>query len=275
MPLFVRDSESLYYEDRGDGEVLVLLNGFGRSIRHWLGFDQLLAKNNRVITVDHRGVGRSADTYVRWNVTMFDYADDVAALLAHLNIQKAHIIGLSMGGMVAMAFGLRHRHLCQSLTIINSSIAGQQSLQIGAAGIKIFSNVIHNREHFNYIIGPLLISPEFKNPKKLFDIWHSYQALEPFSADMAVKQFLAIKRFKPGNALKKIEAPVLILKGMNDQLVPTMNSDILHGLMPSSRLVEIRGGGHEMTIDHRNEVCESIEVFIEGLVHEVKQSKVA
>jgi pimeloyl-ACP methyl ester carboxylesterase len=277
MPLFLKDSKSLYYEDHGQGEVLVLLNGFGRSMRHWLGFDQLLAKNNRVITIDHRGVGRSSATPVSWKVTMFDYADDVAAILEHLHIKGAHIVGLSMGGMIAMAFGLRHAKLTKSLVVINSSIAGQKSLQVGIAGIKLFSTIIKNRDQFNYIVGPLLLSSQYKNPKKLFDIWHTFQSLEPFNADMAVKQFLAIKRFKAGGSLKRLEVPTLILKGSDDRLVPTTNSDILHNLIPTSQLVEIADGGHEMTVDHRMEVCEAVEVFVEDVVAaaEVKKQKVA
>ena len=108
MPdLVLPSGHKIYYETNGQGTPLVALRGLGRSMRHWLGYEKKLAKHFQVITVDARGIGRSAQK-PGWMDTVFDLADDVAAVLDDLKITQAHILGVSLGGMVALAIGLKH-----------------------------------------------------------------------------------------------------------------------------------------------------------------------
>src|SRR5262249_41906642 len=91
----------MYYEVHGDGEPVVLLHGAFMTItNNWTGWIGELAKTRKVIAVEMQGHGRTAD--IPRDVTNENLADDVAALLDHLKIPKADLIGYSMGGAVAM-----------------------------------------------------------------------------------------------------------------------------------------------------------------------------
>jgi pimeloyl-ACP methyl ester carboxylesterase len=121
--LFLPDAE-LHYEQRGRGEPVVLLHGLGSSSEDWEPQLASLASRYRVIAVDMRGSGRSRDL-VRpsgpFSVSVF--AADVAAVLDHLDAAPAHVVGLSMGGMVAFQLALDHPRVVRTLTIINSGPA--------------------------------------------------------------------------------------------------------------------------------------------------------
>lgn len=114
----------LHYEQRGRGEPVVLLHGLGSSSEDWEPQLARLATRYRVIAIDIRGSGRSRDL-VRpggpFSVRMF--AADVAAVLDHLDAAPAHVVGLSMGGMVAFQLALDHPRVVRTLTIINSGPA--------------------------------------------------------------------------------------------------------------------------------------------------------
>jgi pimeloyl-ACP methyl ester carboxylesterase len=275
LPFFVKDSDPLYYEDQGSGEPIVLINGFGRNLRHWIGFDKLLAGDCRVITIDNRGVGRSSKARIGWDLSIFDMADDVSALMEHLQLEKAHIVGLSMGGMITMAFGIKYPELAKSLTIMNSSIAGQKVLQVGSAGIWKFLEVLEDRKRFNFVIGHLLVSRTYPNLDSLKEKWQSFEELEPFSIGSAIKQFAAIKKFRVKSMLSRIDLPTMIVKGSDDQFVPNANSDLLHELIANSKLVNVPGGGHEMTIDHPKEVKQIILTFVEEVAARERKEKAA
>jgi 3-oxoadipate enol-lactonase len=117
----------LYYEDHGSGEPVVLLHGLGSSTLDWEPQIAALSPRYRTIAIDMRGSGRSRDRNGRndpagpFSVAMF--ADDVAAVIEHLGVAPAHIIGLSMGGMVAFQLAVTHPRTVRTLTIINSGPA--------------------------------------------------------------------------------------------------------------------------------------------------------
>lgn len=116
----LRDAE-LYFEDRGTGEPVVLLHGLGGSSLDWQPQIDALAPRHRVIAIDMRGSGRSRDRLrPRGPFSVEMFARDVAAVIDHLKIAPAHVIGLSMGGMVAFQLALDHPHAVRTLAIVNS-----------------------------------------------------------------------------------------------------------------------------------------------------------
>lgn len=116
----LRDAE-LYFEDRGSGEPVVLLHGLGGSSLDWQPQIDALAPRHRVISIDMRGSGRSRDLLrPRGPFSVAMFARDVAAVIDRLKIAPAHVIGLSMGGMVAFQLALDHPHAARTLTIVNS-----------------------------------------------------------------------------------------------------------------------------------------------------------
>jgi pimeloyl-ACP methyl ester carboxylesterase len=103
---------NMYYEVHGGGEPVVLLHGaFMTIINNWAGWISELSKTRKVIAVEMQGHGRTAD--VPRDITYENLADDVAALLNHLKVARADLIGYSMGGAVAVQTAIRHPDKCE------------------------------------------------------------------------------------------------------------------------------------------------------------------
>src|ERR1700689_5124850 len=110
----------MYYEVHASGEPVVLLHGAFMTItNNWDGWIGELSKTRKVIDVEMQGHGRSAD--IEPDITSEILADDVAALLNHLKIPKADLIGYSMGGGVAMQCAIRHPDKVRKVVVISST----------------------------------------------------------------------------------------------------------------------------------------------------------
>jgi pimeloyl-ACP methyl ester carboxylesterase len=110
----------MYYEVHGSGEPVVLLHGAFMTItNNWTGWIGELSKTRKVIAVEMQGHGRTAD--IERDISSENLADDVAALLDHLKIPKADLIGYSMGGGVAMQCAIRHPDKVRKVVVISST----------------------------------------------------------------------------------------------------------------------------------------------------------
>ncbi|MGP0174746.1 alpha/beta fold hydrolase [Pseudomonas sp. NCHU5208] len=119
MPYFDNDGCQLHYEDRGHGTPVLLVHGLGSSTLDWEAQIPVLSAHYRVLALDVRGHGRSDKPHERYR--MLDFADDVAALIEHLQLPPVHLVGISMGGMIGFQLGVDQPHLLRSLTIVNSA----------------------------------------------------------------------------------------------------------------------------------------------------------
>ncbi|MDG1582756.1 alpha/beta hydrolase [Pseudomonas sp. GOM6] len=119
MSYFEHAGCQLHYEDRGQGEPVLLVHGLGSSIQDWEYQIPHLQRHYRVVAIDLRGHGRSGKPRERYSISQF--AADVAALIEHLGLQQVHLVGISMGGMVGFQLGVDQPQLLRSLTIVNSS----------------------------------------------------------------------------------------------------------------------------------------------------------
>jgi pimeloyl-ACP methyl ester carboxylesterase len=113
------DGGRLRYEVAGDGDPIVFLHGFGLDARMWDGEVEHFRRDYTVVRYDLRGFGRSS-----LPAAPFAHHDDLAALLAHLGLDGAHVVGLSMGGGVAVDFALAHPSRVRSLVLVDSIVGG-------------------------------------------------------------------------------------------------------------------------------------------------------
>lgn len=107
-----------YYEDTGVGDPMFLIHGLGSSSRNWESQVNYFAEKYRVITYDLRGHGRSSKPPGPYS--MHTFAKDAAALLTRLETAPAHVVGISMGGMIAFELAVHYPDLLRSLVIVNS-----------------------------------------------------------------------------------------------------------------------------------------------------------
>lgn len=127
MPrLQINDDVSINYQCMGQGEPLVLIHGLGANLAFWyMGIARLLARHYRVITYDLRGHGRSSMPAAGYALP--DMTDDLGALLDHLNVKSAHIVGHSFGARVALYFTATHPQRVKTLTAADTQVSSLQN----------------------------------------------------------------------------------------------------------------------------------------------------
>jgi 3-oxoadipate enol-lactonase len=258
------DGGEIWWQVSGTGAPLVILRGLGRSTRHWMGFEKKVAESFQTICIDARGTGRST-ARPSWNLTIASMADDVALVLDHLGIPRTSIFGVSLGGMVAMAFGGRHQHRTHRLVVANSSVANRRALRLTPAALRALVQGAASPTRRHELLARVLTTPGKKDLEiqKLAKAWEKIEAQEGTPVMTVLKQLGAAARFTAAE-LKALNVPTLIMVGRDDQFVPTINSTIIRESIPGCEYVEIDGAGHELTLDKTDEVLAAIKAFVTG-----------
>jgi pimeloyl-ACP methyl ester carboxylesterase len=261
MPIAnVRDIE-MYYEEHGHGEALLCIMGFATDSTGWLLQTPAFAERHRTIVFDNRGVGRSSKPLGAY--TIHEMADDAVALLDHLQIERAHVLGLSMGGMIAQELALRHPSRVRKLVLAatfpepdaateenRKVIFGQMGGSITEEGeMRIDFSAINPMMFFQHLL-PLVFTPSFIQNElpKLMQMFSG--ALQwGFSLEAIMGQMQAVMGHKSTDRLAGISAPTMVLTGDADRLIAPANSAVLAKSIPGAKLVEIPGGSHGFNIE--------------------------
>lgn len=120
--ILIHNNGRIYYEVAGSGEAIVLIHGFSLDHRMWQPQTEFFSKNHQVITYDVRGFGKSSLPKHPYN-----HAADLRALLDHLNIQRAHLVGLSMGGRIATNVAITYPDMVKTLVLMDAALEGYPS----------------------------------------------------------------------------------------------------------------------------------------------------
>jgi pimeloyl-ACP methyl ester carboxylesterase len=261
MPTTTLRGIELYYDEHGSGDPLLCIMGFATDSTGWLLQVPAFAERYRTIVFDNRGVGRSAKPTGAY--TIHEMADDAVALLDHLKIERAHVLGLSMGGMIAQELVLRHPKRVRGLVLAATfpepdvDTESQRTVlftQMGgtitdAGEMKIDFTAMNPFLFFQHLL-PLVFSPSFIQTElpKLMELFSG--ALQyGFSIEAIMGQMQAIMAHKATDRLGTITAPTLVLVGDADRLISPANSDVLAKSIPGAKLVRIPGGSHGFNIE--------------------------
>jgi pimeloyl-ACP methyl ester carboxylesterase len=243
---------NLYYEVHGQGEPLVMIMGFGGTQSGWIFQRRAFQKHFRVITFDNRGVGKSDKPEGPYSIRMM--AEDTIGLMDHLNIQKAHILGISMGGYIAQELAINHPERVQKL-ILGCTYARQDEkcghsteyhcglgLPDGCSADELkkvpVSKVLRtefplafNNRLYSMVTGFLM----------------SFLARR-MATDGVAAQFQAIAEHDTLERLHLIQAPTLVITGTEDRIIKPASSEVLAKMIPNATLVKIAGGSHSVFI---------------------------
>ena len=266
MPRVQIDDISLNYEVQGEGEPLLRIYGFAGSLLAWRPeVVELLARSFRVITLDNRGTGASDKPEAAY--TLARMADDAAGLLDALGIARAHVFGISMGGMIAQELALRHPERVRGLVLGCTNCGAPVSVNAAPE-----------------IVALLLPAPDLDPREAARRAWASSYTPEFIESDRAFLEEQLERVFSaptpPHSRLRHAEAvgawnsherlstlaiPTLILTGDRDVLVPPENSRILHEQIAGSRLETITGAAHNFPNSHPEETARLVTGFLQSL----------
>ncbi|MER3420674.1 MAG: alpha/beta hydrolase [Chloroflexota bacterium] len=263
MPRVRAGEVTLYYETHGQGEPLLLINGFGSSSASWRPeLIQGLARSFQVIAFDNRGTGQSDHPDEPW--TLAQMADDAAALLDALAVPRAHVFGLSMGGMIAQEMALRHPRRVLGLVLGCTNCGAPVSVPASPEVIQLLMipEGMDPREAARRA-WPASYTPEFiAAHRDILEQTLERSLAHPTPLKTRRFQMEAIRAWSSHERLHQITAPTLIITGDRDLLIPPENSRILHERIAGSRLHVIPGAAHNFAGSHPEETVRVVTEFL-------------
>ncbi|WP_025724891.1 alpha/beta fold hydrolase [Acholeplasma granularum] len=246
MSYFKYLDKNVYYDIKGEGNPVLILNGIMMSTKSWEPFVHTISNNFMLIRLDFLDQGQS-DSY-ETDYTQTVQVDLVKALLDHLNIDKVHLVGISYGGEVALQFALKYPNKLDRLIIYNSVAYTTKTLAL--TGHK-WNEYAESRDTLNYYEAtiPVIYSKEFNNKKAEWmanrkQILTNGAFKDTNFLDRMIRLTNSAENYDIRNNIKDITTPVMIVGAEDDYLTPLVHQRILNNNLPNSRLVILPNVGH-------------------------------
>jgi 3-oxoadipate enol-lactonase len=252
---------ALHWESSGDGDPVLMIMGLGLSGGAWWRTVPVLSRSLRVITFDNRGVGRSRARFHSYTTEAM--ADDAISVLDAAGVERAHLYGFSLGGLVAQQIALRHVDRVRSLVLGATHPGGPRAVGPGDDVIAFFQGrasmpadeAARASVPFNY--GPRA-RREHKD-RIAEDIRR--RLAHPFPEQAYRAQMVAAALHNCYRRLSRVEAPTLVVHGRRDRMVPVANAEMLAERIPRAELLILDDAGHLYPTE-RPEVDEEIARFL-------------
>jgi pimeloyl-ACP methyl ester carboxylesterase len=226
----------------------LLIMGYGMPGDAWLGSIPFMS-GFRAIYYDNRGTGQSDKPDGAY--TIVQMADDAAGLLKHLGIARAHVYGVSMGGMIAQELALRSPALVRSLALGCTMCGGEHSTMADPKVIEQLIDVVKGMGTMDPATWvdrqlPLLFTPEWidANPAIRDVFLMMAPMLPPTPPETAQNAMAGLFGWTTYDRLPQINAPTLILHGDRDVIIPVGNASVLAERIPGAQLHIVKGAGH-------------------------------
>ncbi len=257
MPVTITESTSIDYDVRGEGPPLLLINGLGFGRWGWFKQVPAFSRHFRTITFDVRG-----ERDLQGGVA--DLTSEVVALLDHLGVGKAHVLGTSLGGFVAQELAVVRPDLVDGLVLVCTSYGGRgpRAMSPGALadmlGIGSFSAEAAARKALEAAMGDAYRE---EKPEEFEQILRWRLADSPSVASY-YGQARAGARFDFSGEAGHITAPTLVIHGSDDRYVPEANAAALAGEIPGAKLKVLEGAGHLVFIERFADVNREVVRFL-------------
>jgi 3-oxoadipate enol-lactonase len=261
MPYIEANGITIRYRVTGSGPPILILRGLVRSMDFWLDFEPALRRHFTVITHDNRGIGGTSAPWGLYSTAAM--ADDSAALLRAIGFDKVHVLGISLGGMIAQEIVLRHPDLVERLTLgCTRPGGGHGSRPAPGALARLVSCAFLPDEQANRRSMPILLSEGFMEAHpEIEPKWLELIRRWPIPRRVFIAQVAAAAKHRAGDRLRAVTAPTLVLCGDADKLIPPGNSEAIAGLIPGARLEWLKGSGHDFPTEQPQEVARLVEDF--------------
>lgn len=253
----------LYYEVRGAPTLpaLLMIRGLARESRHWGELLDLLAPSFRLVLFDNRGVGRSSAPWERY--TTATLADDAAAVLDAAGVPRAHVFGMSLGGMIAQELALRHPARVDRLALGCTRAAASAGGSMPRTTLVALARALGgDRASAIRRAAPLIVSREFlvAHPE-VVDAWQRLNLAAPPSRHGVLLQVLAALTHDTRARLHELHAPTLVITGTADRMIPDGCSRYLAARITGARLVTLAGAGHDFAVERAADTARELVQF--------------
>ena len=248
----------LSWRAEGSGEPVLMIMGLGTSALGWRRLLPHVSAGHEAIVFDNRGTGKSPA--VTGPSTMEALVDDALSVLDAAGHESAHVLGASMGGMIAQHLALEHRERVRSLGLICTTPVGSSGRPPWRLIVGTALRPIAKPEHIFRISAPMLYAKHtrYERPEVLEDDL-KVRLTDPTSARTSWAQLAAIRVHDTRHRLSELrDLPVTVIHGDEDVLVPTDRGRDLAEQIPGSRLILVPGAGHLLTSDNEQGSADAV-----------------
>ena len=251
MPKITVEDIDINYQIQGSGSPLLMIIGLSFSLLDWgKEFTNLLAQHYQLILFDNRDAGLTSQSTSSYDIVKM--ADDAAGLLEALNINKAHVFGVSMGGAIAQQLALKYPEKLDKL-ILGCTFAGGECSQFGDISGLITGDLL-----------PLLFTPSFiqNNRQELEDL---LKETTPFHSqgEALHRQLQALATHNTCDTLSNIKTNTLVLTGDKDVAIPSVNINVLVRAIPNAKFEIIADAAHGFFYSHADKTAQLIHSFLQ------------
>ncbi len=253
MPITKAGDININYSIKGEGEPLVMIMGYGSGMEGWIAQVPFFSKRFKVITFDNRGVGKSDKPKGPYTTAIM--ADDAAHLIENIGVAKAHVMGASMGSMIAQELAINHPEKVNRLVLActyakpmlkdtdGTRLTGTPSERMNAV-----LSLAFNKPLYRFVLGSVA----------------KLRSIPPDSPEAVgiEGQSAAVMTHDTLDRLTSITAPTLVIVGTDDRLIDPTASEIIASRIPGAKLVKIEGGSHTFMMENRDEFNRIVLKFL-------------
>ena len=247
MPLAKLNGININYQVQGQGEPLMMIMGFTANRNGWMPQIPFFKKYYRVITFDNRGVGKSDKPPGPYSTKMM--ADDTVRLMDLLGIEKAHIMGVSMGGMIAQELAINYPQRVTKL-VLACTYASQDETSGDTLEQAKFLQLTPEKKI------SAMVGLAFNKPLYRFTFALLVRVQTKFmgtSGTVGIAgQSEACRKHNTLERLPLITAPTLVIVGTGDRIIKPVSSEVIAGKIPNAKLVRIEGGSHYFSFEMKS-----------------------
>ena len=264
MPLTEAPGFRMYYEEHGSGFPLLLINGLGSDHLEWLHQLPSFSGSFRVVVFDNRGTGRSGVPPGPY--TTAQMADDAAALLGFLGIGRAHVLGVSLGGMIAQEVALRHPDLVDGLVLGCTGPGGPLSVRPSPEAMAAFALAKGDdpEGELRRMIPFLYTDACCRERPEEIEGFIRRRMENPTPPEGYLAQLSAAVSHDASGRLERIRARALVITGDADRLVNWENSLRIAGRIPRAKLVVLPGAPHRHFAENADAFNREILSFLQS-----------
>ena len=250
------------YDVRGAGEPLLLIQGLAYARWGWEPVLDPLAERFLVVAFDNRGVGDSdvpAGPY-----TALEMARDAVAVLDAAGLERAHVVGASLGGMVAQELALLAPERVDRLVLACTIPGGRRTYPMPDATVSLLTRApsLPPAEALRLFVENALADETVRTRPEIVERILAHRLARPQSLAAWQAQASAGVTFDAADRLAQIEAPTLVVTGTEDVVVDPRNSEVLAQLIPDARLERFDGAGHVFFWEQPERFVELVTDFL-------------
>jgi len=267
MPFAQNQAAKIYWDQQGEGAPLLLMMGLGWTSQMWYRSRPVLSAQFRTIAFDNRGVGQSDVPPGPYPIALM--ASDAAAVLDAAGVERAHICGMSMGGMIAQEFALQYPRRVRSLILGCTAPGGPNAVQAEREVIQLLLAPRGNPEEMAKAINPYIYDPSTPDARKDEDL----AVRRPWfpTAEGYLAQLQGIMAWEAYSRLPQIAAPTLVIHGESDRLVPPENGRRIAARIPNAELVMIPRASHIFPTDQQEAAHRAMLDFLAAQANDPQQ----